>query len=280
MKEIELFNNKNLKKIRICSCEWNEIIDNPEMIYKAIVDLLLDEVNLFYFASQKESTKTLTDTKEYIKKLLEKGILNNNLQDILKNIGWDKENIKINNTIFQGDLSEYLMCIIIDELTEYKTLISKVSLKTSPNMPAYGNDNIFFDYDNDTLYYGESKFYQDTLSGINAALKSLEEHLTGTEISFIRSHTNTFIAHNGEQRQKLVETMETKFVDDISVKKLCFITSDDMYEKANYEELLLKKFGSEEAICSNCNEIIMIFLPIISKKGLLEYFEKRLEDYE
>ena len=276
MRETRLFDESNLKKMRVSSCTWDEIFENPKLVYEAIIDLLLDSVNLFYFASQKESTKTLTETKKYIKVLLKNGTIDDDLNAVLDSIGWNKEQINVQNTIFQGDLAEYLMCILIDELTDYNTLISKVSLKTSPKMPSFGNDNIFFDYDNNILYYGESKFYADPLSGVGDALKSLDIHFTTNEISYIRSHTRTFIAPDGKKRKQLVEMMDFVPVDDINIKRICFVANDTVCRKEDYENLLMKKFGNQEEITNTFKEIVLVFLPVISKKELLEHFERRI----
>ena len=164
--EVRLFDNENIKKIRLTAYKWEELIGNKEILYKALCDLLLSEENLFYYASQKESTKTLVDTRKYIKKLIDKDIIDSTIEDVLSGIGWKKEQININSTHFQGDLAEYLMCILLDKITNVDTIISKVSLKTSPRMPSYGNDNIYYDYEKEILYYGESKFYDNVSSAI------------------------------------------------------------------------------------------------------------------
>ena len=62
--EVRLFDNENIKKIRLTAYKWEELIGNKEILYKALCDLLLSEENLFYYASQKESTKTLVDTRK------------------------------------------------------------------------------------------------------------------------------------------------------------------------------------------------------------------------
>lgn len=282
MDEKLLFDNENIRKIKICAYNWDEIFKNRNLIYDAICDLLLDETNLFFYASQKESSKTLDETRKYIKKLMDNNILKENIFDIFNSIGWNKDKIDINNTIFQGDFAEYLMCIVIDKLNKFKTLISKVSLKTSPNMPSYGNDNIFFDYDDNILYYGESKFYQNAEDGLKASLNSLTKHSSITEIRFIRSHTNTFIAKNDEIRNKLIEKLEIVYPDEdnIKIKQISFIVNEDIWRKEDYEKILLKLYKTQENIFSNFTEIILIFLPVISKKELLEHFVERIKKYE
>ena len=149
--EINLFENENLKKIKLITYSWEQLLGDKSILYSAICDLLLSDENLFYYASQKESTKTLLEPRKYIRELIEKNIIDMRIDDIFSDIGWNKDEINIENTHFQGDLAEYLMCILLDRFTKVDTLISKVSLKTSPSMPSYGNDNIFYDYEQKLL---------------------------------------------------------------------------------------------------------------------------------
>ena len=278
--EVRLFDNENIKKIRLTAYKWEELIGNKEILYKALCDLLLSEENLFYYASQKESTKTLVDTRKYIKKLIDKDIIDSTIEDVLSGIGWKKEQININSTHFQGDLAEYLMCILLDKITNVDTIISKVSLKTSPRMPSYGNDNIYYDYEKEILYYGESKFYDNVSSAIKRAKESLEQHANAEEFSFIRSHDNVIIAEDGTKRIKIIEELEEKSIEEITIKSIFFIANDDIYLKADYESKIIERFESIEDLNIKSAELIMVFLPILSKGEFLNYFKGRLEKNE
>lgn len=275
--EVKLFDNENIKKIRLKTYEWEELLGDKTILYSAICDLLLSEENLFYYATQKESTKTLVDTKKYVKKLVEKNIIDSKLSDIFSNIGWEKERIDIDNSRFQGDLAEYLMCILMDKITNIDTLISKVSLKTSPRMSSYGNDNIYYDYENDILYYGESKFYENVSSAINRAKDSLKKHADAEEFSYIRSHDSVFIAEDGSKREKIIEELEEKEIQDVNIKSVFFIANEDVYLKEDYESKMLNCFKTEQELNIRSAELIMIFLPILSKKEFLKYFKGRLD---
>lgn len=274
---INLFENENLKKIKLITYSWEQLLGDKSILYAAICDLLLSDENLFYYASQKESTKTLLETRKYIKELIEKNIIDMRIDDIFSDIGWNKDEINIENTHFQGDLAEYLMCILLDKFTKVDTLISKVSLKTSPSMPSYGNDNIFYDYEQEILYYGESKFYNNTSTAINRAIQSLKKHANAEEFSFIRSHDSMFIAENGEKRKRIIEELEEKNIEDITIKSIFFIANDDIYLKSDYEQKLLNSFSTIEELNIKSAELIMVFLPILSKNDFLDYFKGRLK---
>ncbi len=275
--KIDLFENDKISKIRLKSISWDELFDDKTILYKSICDLLLNEENLLYYVTQKESSKTLVETRKYVKRLIENGNVLNSINDIFNSIGWNKD-IDILNTTFQGDLAEYLMSILLDKITNIETLISKISFKTSPNMPVYGNDNVYYDYENDTLYFGESKFYNDIEQALNKAMKSIEKHATIEEISFVRNHTSAFIAENGEKRTRMVEKFEQNFADNINIKSIIFIVNDDIYEKDKYETAVLSYFKTIDKIEEVSSEIIFVFLPILSKTDFLNYFVGRLNN--
>ena len=157
------------------------------------------------------------------------------------------------------------MNIVIEEFDISKTLISKVSLKTSPSMPSYGNDNIFFDYENKILYFGEAKFYTDTINALTEAFNSISLHSKNLqELSYIKNHTNTFIAENGKTLKKLERRLEKINSSQIKCTSITFIMSDDNFE----EDADKNKY---------INNAIIVFLPIISKNNFLKYFENKVK---
>ena len=127
--DINLFDVPSIKKIKLRCISWENLFKDKTILYGALCDLLLNEENLLNYASQKESSKTLVETRQFVKKILKSGNLFRAIDDIFNGIGWNKE-INISNTIFQGDIAEYLMSILLDKITNVETLISKISFKT------------------------------------------------------------------------------------------------------------------------------------------------------
>ena len=136
----------------------------------------------------------------------------------------------------------------------------------------------YYDYENDILYFGESKFYKNVEDGLKAAMDSIKKHSNVEEISFVRNHTTSFIAENDEKRFKVIEKFETAYTEDISIKSIIFIINEDIYNKTNYEEVIIKYFGNIEMLESQTAEIILVFLPILSKEEFLEYFVRSVSD--
>lgn len=275
--KINLLNEENKIKIKLSQISWDDLFNDKSILFSAICDLVLDEKNLLYYATQKESTKTVIDTRKYVDSLIKNNNLIYAIDDVFNALGWNDE-INIENTRFQGDFAEYLMSILLDKFTNVETLISKISFKTSSKMSVYGNDNVYFDYENDILYFGESKFYQDASVGLDEALKSIEKHSTIEEISFVRDHTSSFIAENGEKRIKVVEKYENAYIDDLNIRSIIFIMNQDICKKEKYEEMLVKYFSDKDTLQQETEEIILVFLPILSKKEFLEFFERRINN--
>lgn len=275
--KINLLNEENKIKIKLSQISWDDLFNDKSILFSAICDLVLDEKNLLYYATQKESTKTVIDTRKYVDSLIKNNNLIYAIDDVFNALGWNDE-INIENTRFQGDFAEYLMSILLDKFTNVETLISKISFKTSSKMSVYGNDNVYFDYENDILYFGESKFYQDASAGLDEALKSIENHSTIEEISFVRDHTSSFIAENGEKRIKVVEKYENAYIDDLNIRSIIFIMNQDICKKEKYEEMLIKYFSDKDTLQQETEEIILVFLPILSKKEFLEFFERRVNN--
>lgn len=273
--EISLLDDEKILKIRIDRISWEELFKNKEYLYEKIADLLLDEENLLYYATQRESSKTLDEARKYVRRLIENKTLDLNINEVLKNIGWnDKTNI--NNTVFQGDIGEYLMSIFIDKFANSETLISKISLKTSAGMPVFGNDNYYYDYEDEILYFGEAKFYEDSRQALKKALTSIEEHNNTSEIMFVKNHTGLFIAENNEKRKNVVEIFDEASTDNITLKSIIFIMNDDIYRKEDYENMLIEYFNGIDRVKEKTINLILIFFPILSKREFLEYFYRRI----
>ena len=129
LEKVNLFNKDNAIKIRLKQITWEELFVDKTILFNLICDLLLDENNLLYYATQKESSKTIIETKKYVDRLIKNNNLIIVIEDIFNSLGWNNE-INISNTTFQGDLAEYLMSVLLDKFTNVETLISKISFKT------------------------------------------------------------------------------------------------------------------------------------------------------
>lgn len=269
----------DISRIVIDGFDFSYIKLNANQLYDILANYLLDKENLFYYCTQRSSSRTLKDSKKYVKDLLNNGTIKTEINTILTNLRWNYNSININSSKFCGDLGEYLMCIIIESFDISNTLISKISLKTSPNMPSFGNDNIFYDYKNNILYFGEAKFYKNTSSALKEAYKSINMHKNNfIEISYIKNHTSTFIAENNVILKKIEKKLETVDVKNVKCSSITFIVSDDKYEEHDYVNTLKKFAENSDDKKIYVNSGIIVFLPIVSKNDFLNYFKMRINE--
>lgn len=269
--KVELNDDRSFIKIRM-NDSWKTIILNPKLLYEAILELLFDKVNLLYYTTQRKSCNTLKKAKKDARRSIANGTINFTISSILSNLGWEYDTLNINNTVFQGDLCEYLMCILLDEFTDSENMICKVSLKTSSRVSAFGNDNIFYNYKTKILYYGEAKFYQEVDAALEKAFSSLDIHSTG-ELKFICNHTTEFIAKDGRKLKRIVKKFENVKIEEIRIGRIIFIMNEDVHLKEDYEHFLNCKKDLIE------NDDIIAFVPILSKEKFLEYFKENLRNY-
>jgi hypothetical protein len=80
-----------------------------------------------------------------------------------------------------GEPGELILYALLEWLLKAPRLVSKMYLKTNSNMPVHGTDGIHLSYDvaKDllTIYFGESKIYQNFSSAADAAFTSMAELL-------------------------------------------------------------------------------------------------------
>lgn len=80
-----------------------------------------------------------------------------------------------------GEPGELVLYALLEWVLKAPRLVSKMYLKTNNNMPVHGTDGIHLGYDEAkdllTIYFGESKMYQNFSSAADAAFTSMAELL-------------------------------------------------------------------------------------------------------
>ncbi len=61
--------------IKHANYDWNVLILNKELLFETLCELIFNRTNLFFYLTQKASTKTLAETRTFIKKLENQGLL-------------------------------------------------------------------------------------------------------------------------------------------------------------------------------------------------------------
>lgn len=278
--KVTLNNNERRIKVKLENKEWDIVIADKTILFDAVCDLVFDSRSLYYYATSKSFSMTMEQIVQHINNLDNKSLLSNDMKDIFRTIGWISDSsLDINNTVFQADLSELLMCILIDKLGISRTLISNACFKTAAGSAVHGSDNLFYDYDNKILYLGESKFYEHLGNGLSDAEDSLNAHYKEKyDISFARSHTSNFVAESGDLRTKIVEEFETIPADEYKLSSITFVMEEDKYLKKDIEDVLLRHRGFDSSNPPFANCFIVVF-PILDKEDFLKRFIERLNDF-
>lgn len=278
--EINEYKNK-FSKIRLDE-DWKIIIVNKEILFEEISKKIFKAENVYFYLTAKNSAKTWDEIKSISLELKSKGIvLQNSIFEIFENIGWlSNEELNINSRQTIGDLGEYIMHIFVDFLGISKTLISKITFKTSKNVSVFGVDGIFFDYENKILYSAESKFWSNLESALKNAIKKFNSYDSIQTLNFVRCQTLNIKDDNENIRKKKIEffeSIENVHEEKISFNQIFFIMEEDCYLKNDIrkkiEKLINENFLDEKIISSS----IFVFFPIISKKEFLFFLKNKLE---
>jgi len=83
-----------------------------------------------------------------------------------------------------GEPGELILFALLEGILKAPRLVSKMYLKTNNNMPVHGTDGIHLGYDDAkdllTIYFGESKIYQEFASAADAAFSSMADLIANT----------------------------------------------------------------------------------------------------
>lgn len=99
-----------------------------------------------------------------------------------------------------GEGGELLLFLLLERVLQRPQLISKMSLKTNPQVHVHGSDGIHADLANDgvlDLYWGESKFYQSSSEAFKECFESIAPYLRPDggdrrkrDLLLVRDHLN------------------------------------------------------------------------------------------
>lgn len=101
----------------------------------------------------------------------------------------------LRNCDTSGEAGELLLYFLMETVLKAPQMVSKISLKTNPNMEVHGSDGIHARWNEKAkvveLFFGEAKIYTDISGALGSACTSLEAfHAKGlqTEIRLLTNH--------------------------------------------------------------------------------------------
>jgi hypothetical protein len=202
---------------------------------------------------------------------------------------------KTKKTASRGELGELLLhlaCIL-----HFKTVpvMCKLVLKSSANDTVKGFDGVhLLQLDKGfELWLGESKFYTDAEDGLRDALKSVKDHILpaflASEKAMIFGHVGKDIPHSAEVI-KLFKS-QTSGDDLLKMARFPILVTYESGSVASFNQVstryiesltaevvhLRTYFGSRAAELKL--RFQLIFVPLGSKKNLVESFDKKLDAF-
>ncbi len=259
-KEVSFKNHKPEKD------KYKNMITNIYIKEEEFLELLniqlCDLDNIIYYTT---NMSNFSKDKAEIKKM-NTTLKKSKIKAAIENMGWNT--LDVNKQ--KGDLNEYFMCIVIDNLFEdISTLIPKVMLKTNPRMPAYGDDNIFYNKENNMLYFGEAKMYQEFSKALTEAKESILLHEDST-VHWITSNTSNFKNIDGSEELARSIDYEIRNVSEMNRTAIIFITSET--QNPRYSDHEYKLSALEE---SNI-EVIALHFPVVNIDTMVENFIEKV----
>ncbi len=257
----------NIKGIEIHQLEIKE-----DDFINIIMQFLLNKKNIIYYGTMMNVSKDMESIHKWMEKIGEEEV-KETIKKAFITLGWiSKSN---NFEKIKGDLNEYLMGIVIDEIFKkkaIKTIIPKIIFKTNPRMPAFGDDNVFYSSLENRIYMGEAKMFQSFSVALTDAIESLENKDMIERIAWLETRTDSI------KDKELSEKLEYKEIKIKDLKKgyIIFITSETLNPHYETHENKIEKLKNE-----NIDVIYSIHLPVFSLDSIITTLINRIErEYE
>jgi hypothetical protein len=207
--------------------------------HKDFFDLVKDEIlHSFVFPYSEVQKKLVSNTQKEKDELLAKAVR------------------KISSHTAKGELGELILFALIETFIGAPKILSKISMKTNPNMPVFGADGVHaqFEQSGIKVYLGESKIHQDFGGAATDAAESMGKAKKNfqQEFDLLDSYID-FSGMDENSRASIIDLLnpycDVKNENNISFA--CFIgfSSSAFYDKKStpkYSDYEIK-FGQEKA---------------------------------
>lgn len=200
---------------------------------------------------------------------------------------WDPEVLKIYNS--KGIISELILHFLLRELKNTISLVSKIYFKDSYSHEAHGFDAVHVSVNDNKLWLGETKFYNNGKRGIKALIDDLNTHFKHDYLKEQFVIISRALVHNNELREEWIQKLNeaarlSDKLDMIIIPLLCIYedtVADEIIAAINagtdsdtiYLEHVseLKKYFDENNTFINKERVqtLLILLPVESKDKIV-----------
>ncbi len=199
---------------------------------------------------------------------------------------WDPEILKIYSS--KGIFSELILHFLLRSIHNTTPLISKIYFKDSFAHEAHGFDSVHVSNDN-KLWLGETKFYNDSKRGIKALIEDLNAHFKHDYLKEQFLIINRALTHKNPEREAWIEKLQNatrleEKLEMIVVPLLCiyedsFATTviDAVNNGTNTDTLVLEHISALQEYFKKNNtfvnkdrlQTLLILLPVECKKRIV-----------
>lgn len=298
----ELFNQFTVYKHDASSSFLYAHFDNPDLFMDGLSEYLLNESNLLNYANTLTPIEFTPNPIIYTKLYRTLGsFLNSELElltfddvtdEVYTTIGEEYSFIDINGkTLIQkdkiGKIGEYAFHLLLTNYYKVNCIIPKFRCTTDRNMSVFGIDALFFNPNQRTIYFGESKVcksIENAIILVNRSFDDYEEQIA-EEYKLVLSNYEAFNLSQ-EFRNAFQEYTEVcisfqDFIKVASIKKICipaFLTHGNSASANTPEKFIHKMNTSLKRKCffGLDTEYIFISLPIINKDKMMDIIMRKV----
>ncbi|MCR4678930.1 MAG: DUF1837 domain-containing protein [Lachnospiraceae bacterium] len=301
-----IFDKKNVILTRIDEADLNSFLvdmdidgGKPICLMKDFEEAIINAIPEYVFAQYTDSSIPQNDIMDRVREAAN-CIYKIKDYELMKKWLVDKDEEAheelINSSITKrGEFGEILLHLLLREFKDTIPLISKVYFKDSASVPAHGFDAVHVSKNDDILWLGESKLYDDGKEGIKALIEDLENHVNrdylNSQFNIIRKNLGN---HSIPDRDKWINILTNcnKMRDKIkliNIPMLCTYTNDiykkfddlDCADAITYHEEnvrgLKQLFDNQKKKKALYNvNIILLLFPIENKDEFVLNLHKRL----
>lgn len=195
----------------------------------------------------------------------------------------------------RGEFGELVLHLLLRDFHNTIPLVSKIWFKDAHNLTVHGFDGVHISISKDTavkkLWLGESKIYQTGSEGIKSLSEDLKNHLTEdylrSEFELISPKLHQDVPEIEYWRNLLHKNQKLDMIfQSICIPMVCAYSSPLFNKHTGETKEYIADFISEcKSLEGEFNglkistnlEVILMLLPIPSKKELVEEIHKKLE---
>ena len=186
-----------------------------------------------------------------------------------------------------GKIGEYALHLLLTSYYKVHCIIPKFRCTTDRNMSVFGIDALFFNPEQRTIYFGESKVCNSIESAITLVNRSFDdyEEQIAEEYKLVLSNDEVFNLsqefRNAFQQHTEVCISFQDFIKAASISKICvpaFLAHGNSADAATPESFLHKMNTSlnRKHFFGLDTEYIFISLPIIDKAKMMDIIMKKV----